>query len=80
MAKYYGSVEDVDGYSNAATRRGHHGIRAAARTYDGSLIAIAEDDQDSSIFRLEIAPNKSSSYGKTIFIGSLADLEERLAK
>lgn len=79
MSKYYGSTVAIDGNTGVATRRGFKGIRSAAQTFDGSLIAVARDNKDGkTIFEIEINKYDSNLYGKTMFSGTLKDLEKIL--
>lgn len=80
MSKYYGETfgYNRNGSGSVASRCGHTGIRSAAQSYDGSLIALAIDNKDGdTIFELEIADD-SSIFGETIFSGTLEELKERL--
>lgn len=79
MAKFYGQVSEDNTNKTAATRCGNHGIRAAAQTFSGSLIAIAEEDENKEIrFRLQINKDSSSDSGNTVFMGSLDELIQKL--
>lgn len=73
MATYYGQVK---GGGTAATRTGtkNSGIRASAQSYDGSVIVDMQDGKVS----IEIADG-SSFYGRTIFTGSIKELETKLS-
>lgn len=79
MAKYYGTIK---GNRGAATRIGSSssGLMAAARSWNGSLIAYVHDGEgDEPIFDIEIA-NGSSAYGSCVFSGTLSELKEKLLK
>lgn len=78
MSKFYGQVCEDGGKTTTASRRGYHNIRASAQAYDGSLIAIAEDDGDGVRFRLQVDREGSSNMGRTVFCGTLDELIERL--
>ena len=81
MSKFYGQVGEGGGARSFATRCGHQNIRAAAQTWEGSLIAIARKSRDGEIyFEIEINADDSSNYGKTIFSGSLDELAQKLSK
>lgn len=80
MSKYYGSCYAINGNTTVAGRRGYEGIRSAAQTWEGSLIAIAKDKtykSEETIFELEVSDD-SSMYGETIFTGTLEELKARL--
>ena len=79
MAKYYGTIK---GNRGAATRIGSSssGLMAAARSWNGSLIAYVHDGEgDEPVFDIEIA-NGSSACGRRVFSGTLSELKEKLAK
>lgn len=79
MSKFYGMAGEDDSKHTNATRRGFSNIRASAQTYEGSLIAIAEEDKDGEIrFRIQVAKDDSSSIGHTVFCGSLEELIDKL--
>ena len=78
MSKYYGSTYAINGTTTVAGRRGFKGIRSAAQTWDGSIIAIARDQQDgTTVFEIELS-DESSLYGKTVFSGTLEELKSKL--
>lgn len=72
MATYYGQVK---GGGTAATRTGtkNSGIRVSAQSYDGSVIVDLRDGKVS----IETAKD-SSFYGRTIFTGTIEELETKL--
>lgn len=79
MSKYYGSTYAINGKTTVAGRRGFKGIRSAAQTWDGSIIAIAKDQEDGkTIFEIELS-DESSLYGNTVFSGTLDELKAKLA-
>lgn len=81
MSKYYGETLGYNsrGSGSVASRCGHTGIRSAAQSWDGSLIAVIREDKDGNpIFELEIS-DESSIYGETVFSGTLDELETQLS-
>ena len=73
MAKFYGQVS---GERSAATRIGHHKIKASCQSYDGSVITELTYKEDKLTVDVSVA-DCSSAYGKRIFYGTL---EEYIAK
>lgn len=80
MSKYYGETVGYNskGTKSVASRCGYSGIRSAAQSWDGSVIAVIRDDKEGNpVFEIEIT-DESSLYGDTIFSGSLEELKEAL--
>lgn len=76
MSKFYGQVIS-DKNTTAATRCGNRSIRAAAQTWDGSVIVVARQIKDRTVFEIEVDEG-SDAYGKCIFEGSLEELIAKL--
>ena len=77
MSKFYGTV--VGSANTEATRRGHDSIRVSAQSWDGSLITRMRYGQEGQLLvQLDRYNGSSSCYGKTIFYGTLDELEARL--
>lgn len=77
MANLYGQVISDKG-TTPGTRCGNRSIRAAAQSYDGSVIVVARLDRDKNVtFEIEVDEG-SDAYGKRIFRGSLDKLIEKL--
>lgn len=85
MSKYYGEV--IGAAATTATRRGFHEIRSCAMSYDGSVIVrlrdkkdweLEKDKTDIPIVEIEIEDDNSSCYGDLVFMGTIAELRERL--
>ncbi len=75
MSKFYGQVV---GDRSAATRCGHRRIKAAAQSYDGSVITQLTYKEDGTLMvSVEIAEG-SSSYGNTVFYGTLEEFKTKL--
>lgn len=80
MSTFYGQVEGMS--QTVASRRGSRdsGIKASVQSWDGSLISRMWYDNDGNLkVALEVS-NDSSSYGDTIFRGSLDDLRSLLER
>ena len=77
MAKFYGTLK---GSRGEATRLGSSDIKVAARSYDGSLITDMKYDERGELTVRLSASKGSSSYGDTIFYGTLEDLINKLKK
>jgi hypothetical protein len=77
MSKFYGTVSG--GAKTEATRRGFDSIRVSAQSWDGSLITrMRYGQEDQLLVQLDRYNGSSSCYGKTIFTGTLDELEARL--
>lgn len=85
MSKYYGEV--IGAAATTATRRGFHEIRTCAMSYDGSVIVrlrdkkdweLEKDKTDIPIVEIEIEDEDSCCYGELVFMGTIAELRERL--
>lgn len=76
MANYYGEVIS-DRATSTASRCGSRSIRAAAQSWEGSLIAITRQINGETVFEIEVNEG-SSAYGDRIFKGTLDQLIERL--
>ncbi len=78
MSKFYGTVNGAA--RTEATRRGHDFIKVSAQSWDGSLITRMHYDHDGRlIVQLSWADGSSSCYGRTIFEGTLDELEAKLS-
>lgn len=78
MAKYYGTVR---GNRGEATKCGsaESGIRAAAQSYDGSVIIRIWDGGDGKD-RIDLSIGEgSTTYGRTYFCGTLEELKAKLS-
>ena len=78
MAKYYGTIR---GGRGEATKTGtaSSGIKAAAQSYDGSVIVRMWDD-GSGQDRIDISIGEgSTTYGRTYFCGTLEELKAKLS-
>lgn len=76
MANLYGEVIS-DRATSTASRCGTRSIRAAAQSWEGSLIAIARHINGKTTFELEVNEG-SSAHGDRIFKGTLDQLIEKL--
>lgn len=77
MSKFYGTV--VGSARTEATRRGFDGIKVSAQSWDGSLITRMRYDQGGRLMvQLDKSNESSSCWGKTIFWGTLDELEQKL--
>ena len=76
MAKYYGTLQ---GNRGQASRLGStaSGISASVQSWAGSLTVSLDGDPDAPTVTIARAEG-SGRGGKTIFVGSLADLDARL--
>lgn len=78
MSKYYGETFGYNskGSGSVASRCGHTGIRSAAQSWDGSVIAVIKSDREGNpIFEIEMADD-SSIYGDLVFSGTFEELKE----
>lgn len=77
MSKFYGTVSGAA--ATEATRRGHDYIRVSAQSWDGSLITrMRYDREDQLVVQLDRNDSSSSCSGRTIFYGTMDELESRL--
>lgn len=75
MSKFYGTVWEGGSGKTSATRRGFQNIKAAAQTWNGSVIVTAKENQDGeTIFCIEINKDDSAIYGRNVFEGTLDEL------
>ena len=78
MSKFYGTV--VGSARTEATRRGFSDIRVSAQSWDGSLITRMRYDQGGRLMvQLDKSNESTSCYGRTIFWGTLDELEQKLS-
>lgn len=77
MSKFYGTV--VGSARTEATRRGFDFIKVSAQSWDGSLITRMRYDSDGRLMvELDRSKESTSCWGKTIFFGTLDELEQKL--
>ena len=77
MSKFYGTV--VGSSRTEATRRGFDGIKVSAQSWDGSLITRMRYDQGGRLMvQLDKSNESTSCWGRTIFWGTLDELEQKL--
>ena len=74
MAKFYGTIQGARG---PATRLGHKSIKAAAQSYDGSVITELSYDEDKLMVRVSTSKD-STTYGSTIFYGTFDEFVNKL--
>lgn len=78
MSKFYGTVHG-DASQTDGTRRGFRSIKVAAQSWDGSLITrMSYDGGGRLMVQLDKSNESSSCWGKTIFWGTLDELEQKL--
>lgn len=75
MSAFYGQV--IGCAQTAGTRRGHHDIKVAAQSWNGSVITRLYYKDNELMCDLQIAED-SSAYGYTVFNGTLAELKKKL--
>jgi hypothetical protein len=77
MSKLYGSIQ---GDRGAATRCGHHRIKAAAQSYDGSVITeLSYNDEGQLLVDVSVAKDESTAYrGTRLFYGTLDEFIAKL--
>ena len=75
MSAFYGMVEGSA--KTVATRRGHREIKVAAQSWNGSVITRFYHNEETLMCDLQIAEG-SSTYGYTVFNGTLEELKARL--
>lgn len=78
MSTFYGTIHGCRG---AATRCGtrNSGMRAAAQSYNGSLIATVSNGKEPGTPRFEIEMNSGSScYGHLMISGTFEEVEKLL--
>lgn len=79
MSRFYGTLSGSGSGRSTRTGTTKTGIRASAQTKKGSLIACAFDCYGEDTFSLEIS-DTTSHYGRTIFTGTLQELESLLER
>ena len=77
MSKFYGTVDGAS--QTCATRRGHDHIHVAAQSYDGSIITRLSYNHDGDLMVTLEHNEGSSTYGRTIFRGTVDELLKKLA-
>lgn len=77
MSKFYGTVHG-DASQTDGTRRGVRSIKVAAQSWDGSLITSMHYGHDDALMVDLSTSDDSSTYGQSIFYGTLDELKERL--
>jgi hypothetical protein len=75
MSKFYGQVV---GDRGAATRGGHHRIKASAQSYDGSVITELTYREDKLMVSVCIGVDESTSIGRQIFYGTFDEYVAKL--
>lgn len=75
MSAFYGTV--IGSAQTPATRRGYSDIKVAAQSWDGSVITRLYYKDDELMCQLQTVEG-SSTYGYTIFEGTLEELKARL--
>ena len=75
MAKFYGQL---NGGRGTATRVGHRNIRAAAQSYDGSVITELTYNDEGKLMVDVSADDYSTSYGRRIFYGTFEEFVAKL--
>ena len=77
MSKFYGTVDGSENRTDA-TRCGHRYIHVSAQSWDGSLITRMRYNNDGKLF-IELEHNTgSSTFGRTIFRGTMDELLKKL--
>lgn len=77
MSKFYGTVHG-DMSQTDGTRRGSRSIKVAAQSWDGSLITSMHYGHDDALMVDLSTSDDSSTYGHSIFYGTLDELKARL--
>ena len=79
MAKFYGLIQ---GDRGAATRCGHHRIKAAAQSYDGSVITQLSYNKDGQLMvDISVAKDESTAfYGQRVFYGTLDEFVDKITR
>lgn len=76
MSRFYGTVQ---GHRGPATRGGHKRIKTSAQSYDGSVITeLFYNEQDELMVQIMAKKGESTTYGETLFYGTLDDYIEKL--
>ena len=75
MSKFYGQI---NGGRGTATRTGHHNIRAAAQSYDGSVITELTYNDEGKLMVDVSTDDYSTSYGRRIFYGTFEEFVAKL--
>ena len=76
MSKFYGTV--MGQARTDATRRGTNDIRAAAQSWDGSIISELTYDEDGDLHLTIYLNSSSSAYGRTAWRGKFNDFADML--
>ncbi|MBR3208913.1 MAG: hypothetical protein IKF82_01460 [Bacilli bacterium] len=78
MAKLYGSLQGNRGEATKCGSRAS-GIKASVQSWNGSLIAYMDlDDNDKPIIELRITEGSNSYGGHISFRGTLEELKKKL--
>jgi hypothetical protein len=75
VSKFYGQVV---GDRSAATRTGHRRIKAAAQSYNGSVITQLTYKEDGTLMVSIETAEGSSACGNTVFYGTLEEFKSKL--
>lgn len=75
MSAFYGTV--IGSADTNATRRGHHDIKVAAQSWNGSVITRLYYNEGTLMVDIQISEDSATS-GYTAFCGTLAELKRRL--
>ena len=75
MARFYGQI---NGGRGTATRVGHRNIRAAAQSYDGSVITELTYNDEGKLMVDVCTDDYSTSYGRRIFYGTFEEFVAKL--
>lgn len=79
MSKFYGTVHG-DVSQTDGTRRGFSSIKVAAQSWDGSLITSMHYGHDDALMVDLSYSDDSSTYGQSIFYGTLDELKAKLSE
>lgn len=76
MARFYATIQ---GNRSPATRMGHQSIKAAAQSYDGSVITeLSYNEEDKLMVDVCVSEGSSSTYGNRIFYGTFDEYVAKL--
>ena len=78
MSKFYGTV--VGSANTPATRRGFEDIKVCAQSWEGSVITRMIYDKDGNLIVEIQVSDDSSTYGRTVFYGTLDEFKTALSK
>ena len=78
MSKFYGTVDGSENRTDA-TRCGHRYIHVSAQSWDGSIITRMHYDREGNLIVQLEHNDGSSTYGDTIFHGTMDELLQKLA-